>query len=99
MAYNPFIICLYFGNLFYYVYFQRRAAVTIPSFPDKGIQKLKWDPVGHKLAYVHDFNVYVVTVSYIRIWLNYFLSLLTLPQLRFYLGFVSRSRSCNFRWI
>ncbi|XP_039260170.2 dipeptidyl peptidase 4-like [Styela clava] len=33
---------------------------TIPNFPADKIQKIKWAPVGNKMAFVHDFDVYVV---------------------------------------
>ncbi|XP_039260168.2 dipeptidyl peptidase 4-like isoform X2 [Styela clava] len=33
---------------------------TIPNFPADKIQKIKWDPIGHKMAFVHEFDIYVI---------------------------------------
>nr|XP_039260167.1 dipeptidyl peptidase 4-like isoform X1 [Styela clava] len=43
---------------------------TIPNFPADKIQKIKWDPIGHKMAFVHEFDIYVIpdlTASPVRI--------------------------------
>nr|XP_039260180.1 dipeptidyl peptidase 4-like [Styela clava] len=34
--------------------------VFSPGFPEEGILKIKWDSVGHKMAYVYDFNVFLL---------------------------------------
>lgn len=36
-----------------------RSLVTIPGTALVNIRKLKWDPTGHKLAFVKNFDVYV----------------------------------------
>lgn len=36
-----------------------RSRVTIPGEQLDNVQKIKWDPVGHNMAFVKNFNIYV----------------------------------------